>query len=186
MFIVLYADDILLISPSVCLLEKLVRICEYELDQIDMVINVLKIVLLARWPEKWCFVWCHSNLWWSCYIPWVNELRYLGIFIVRSRYFKCSLTSANKSFYRSANAIFRKIGRIAPEEATLELISSKCIPVLIYGLEACPLPKSDLLSLDFVVNRFFMKLFITNSIDIVKQCQYRFGFLYLEMYGRPN
>jgi len=52
MFIVLYADDILLISPSVCLLEKLVRICEYELDQIDMVINVLKIVLLARWPEK--------------------------------------------------------------------------------------------------------------------------------------
>jgi len=40
MFIVLYADDILLISPSVCMLEKLVRICEYELDQIDMVINV--------------------------------------------------------------------------------------------------------------------------------------------------
>ena len=42
MFIVLYADDILLISPSVCMLEKLVRICEFELDQIDMVINVLK------------------------------------------------------------------------------------------------------------------------------------------------
>ena len=31
-------------------------------------------------------------------------------------------------------------------------------------------------SLDFVVNRFFMKLFRTNSIDIVKQCQYHFGF----------
>ena len=69
-----------------------------------------------------------------------------------------------------------KIGRIAPEEATLELISSKCIPVLIYGLEACPLLKSDLSSLDFVVNRFFMKLFRTNSTDIVKQCQYHFGF----------
>ena len=26
-----------------------------------------------------------------------------------------------------------KIGRIAPEGAALELISSKCIPVLIYG-----------------------------------------------------
>ena len=43
-------------------------------------------------------------------------------------------------------------------------------------LEACPLLKSDLSSLDYVVNRFFMKLFRTNSIDIVKQCQYHFGF----------
>ena len=84
--------------------------------------------------------------------------------------------TTSKSFYRSANAIFGKIGRIAPEEATLELVSSKCIPVLIYGLEACPLLKSDLSSLDFVVNRFFIKLFRTNSINIVKQCQYHFRF----------
>jgi len=73
------------------------------------------------------------------------------------------VTNAKKSFYRLANAIFGKIGRIAPEEATLELISSKCSPVLIYGLEACPLLKSRMSSLDVVVNRFFMKLFRTNS-----------------------
>jgi len=36
--------------------------------------------------------------------------------------------------------------------------------------------KSDLSSLDFVVNRFFMKLFRTNSIDVVKQCQNDFVF----------
>ena len=103
---------------------------------------------------------------------------------MRSRNFICSLTNAKKFLYRSANAIFGKIGRIAPEEATLELISSKRIPMLIYGLEACPLLKSDLSSLDFVVNRFFMKLFRTNSIDIVKQCQYIISvFLYLVIYG---
>jgi len=49
--------------------------------------------------------------------------------------------------YRPANAIFGKIGRTAAEEATLELISSKCIPMLIYGLEACPLLNSNLLIL---------------------------------------
>jgi len=43
-------------------------------------------------------------------IPWVDEMRYLGIFIVRSRKFKCSLDYAKKSFNRSANAIFGKIG----------------------------------------------------------------------------
>ena len=39
----------------------------------------------------------------------------------------------------------------------------------------CPLKKSDLSSLDFVINRFFMKLFNTGNIDTVKQCQMEFG-----------
>ena len=36
--------------------------------------------------------------------------------------------------------------------------------------------KSDLQSLDFVINRFFMKLFTTKNIEIVKYCQEYFGF----------
>ena len=65
---------------------------------------------------------------------------------------------------------------MASEEVTLQLIKVKCLPVLLYGLEACPLTKSDLQSLDFVINRFFMKLFTTKNIEIVKYCQEYFGF----------
>ena len=50
---------------------------------------------------------------------------------------------------------------------------------LLYGLEACPLTKSDLQSLDFVINRFFMKLFKTKNIEIVKHCQEYFGFAFV-------
>jgi len=39
-----------------------------------------------------------------------------------------------------------------------------------FGL-MCPLNMSDLQSMDFVVNRFFMKLFNTNVIDTVKLCR---------------
>ena len=39
------------------------------------------------------------------------------------------------------------------------IIKSKCIPALLYGLEACPLTKSDTRSLDFVINRFFNETF---------------------------
>jgi len=35
---------------------------------------------------------------------------------------------------------------------------------------------SDLQSRDFVINRFFMKLFATKNIEIVKYCQEYFGF----------
>ena len=62
---------------------------------------------------------------------------------------------AKRSFYRAENAILGKIGG----RATEELIRSKCLPALLYGLEACPLRKADSNSLDFVVNRLFMKLF---------------------------
>ena len=52
MFIVLYADDILLVAPSVCMLDKLLKICERELDLLDMVINVKKILLFKNRTKK--------------------------------------------------------------------------------------------------------------------------------------
>jgi len=77
----------------------------------------------------------------------------------------------------NANAIFGKVGRAANEEVVVQLLVSKCIPILMYGLEACPLIKSQLLSLDFAVNRcFFLKLFKTSSTEVVKQCQEYFAF----------
>jgi len=95
-------------------------------------------------------------------LPWTNKLRYLGIFLVESRVFKCAIDDAKCSFYRAANAIFGKVGRIASEEVTLQLIKSKCMPILLYDLVACPLNKSQLSSIDFVINRLFMKLFNGN------------------------
>ena len=65
------------------------------------------------------------------------------------------LIMRKKGFYRAANAIFGKVGHIASEEVVLQLLISKCIPILLYGLEPCPLGKSDLSSLDFVINRFY-------------------------------
>ena len=47
--------------------------------------------------------------------------------------------------------------------------------MLLYGLEACPMNKSDLNSLDFTVDRFFMKLVKTVNIEIVGECQKCFG-----------
>jgi len=69
-----------------------------------------------------------------------------------------------------------KIGRIASEEVTLEIIRCKCIPILLYGTEAFMLNKSELSSLDFVISRLFMKLFRINNIETVEFCQYQFGF----------
>ena len=57
------------------------------------------------------------------------------------------------------------------ENVTLQLIQSKCVPALLYSPDACPLNKSDINSLDFVLNQLFMKLFCTSDINIVSECQ---------------
>jgi len=69
-----------------------------------------------------------------------------------------------------------EVGHVASEETILQLIKSKCLPILLYCLEVCQLNKIDLNSLDFVINRFFMKLFKTTDINIVKTCQSLFSF----------
>ena len=35
-------------------------------------------------------------------------------------------------------------GHIASEAVIVELVNSKCLPTLLYGLEACPLKSADL------------------------------------------
>jgi len=47
--------------------------------------------------------------------------------------FKCNFSFAKKAFYRSFNAIFGRVGRLATEEVVLHLIKAKCLPVLLYG-----------------------------------------------------
>ena len=46
-FIVVYADDILLTSPSVLNLENLINLCERDLNWLDMAINYKKILLFT-------------------------------------------------------------------------------------------------------------------------------------------
>jgi len=109
-------------------------------------------------------------------IMWVDSIRYLGIVIVRFCKFDCSLDNAKRYFFRSVNALFSNIGRLASEEVFLHLLNSKYMPVLLYSLEVCPLNKADIWSLDFTVTRCMMKLFRTCNTDIIGDCCMYFKF----------
>jgi len=58
----------------------------------------------------------------------------------------------------------------------LQLIKSKCILILLYGLEPFDLSSTELKSVDFVINRFFMKLFKATNREIIQSCHYYFCF----------
>ena len=77
----------------------------------------------------------------------------------------------NRSFFGAVNGLFGKLLNLASETVILELVRSKCMPILLYGLESCQLSNADFRLLDFTFNRLFVKLFKTKSIDIVQACR---------------
>ena len=57
------------------------------------------------------------------------------------------------------------------------LLNTKCIAPMLYGIKACPVRSRHRHSLDFTVTRVFMKILCTKSNDTVLECQNFFGFL---------
>jgi len=104
-----------------------------------------------------------------------KKKQYLGVFILRANKFKCSIDQAKRAFFRAANSIFAKAGRLVSEKVIVQLLKQKCLPILLYSLEICNLDKRSMYSLDFTANRFFTKLFQTSNMEVVKCCQSLFG-----------
>ena len=84
-----------------------------------------------------------------------------------------------KSFYRAFNAIFAKVGRLASEEVIIQLLRTKCLPILYYGLEACPVTKAQTKSLDYALHSCFRKIFSTRDHVVVNHCMACFDFSYV-------
>jgi len=97
-FIILYADDILLLSPSVTQLERLLRACECELAWLDMAINFSKSCCIRVGPRCDTITATINSLTGHT-ISWAKEIRYLGVYFVQSRIMKCSLDVAKRGFY---------------------------------------------------------------------------------------
>jgi len=150
MSILLYADDILLVAPS---LQQLLHVCEQELARLDTSLNVKKSACMhvgGRFNAK-----CASTVTRERReLSWVNNIRYVGIYIESVSSFKCSVDAAKRSLFCSFNAILWNLD---------ELPQMK-----YYSLEACTLGKSQYRpnSIDCVTNSSFRKLYDIGSRKI--------------------
>jgi len=169
--IFMYADDIILLAPSVQALQSLISLCESELNFLCMAVNAKKSACLRFGPRYKnrcsCVTVCGRS------VNWITSARYLGVYLESSFTFKCSFRVNKAKFYKAFNSIFGKIGRIASEEVLFALIKSKCLPILLYGTEACPINSAMKHSLQFAVNRALFKIFGALSKDTYKDiCKY--------------
>jgi len=106
------------------------------------------------------------------------------VHFVSGRAFRCSFDRCKCRYYRAFNAVFSKVRQFASEEVVLDLIRNKCLPVLLYEVEACPMLVRDKRSLEFTVTRSLMKLFQTGSATVVSDCMNFFSLLASESSNR--
>jgi len=135
--IYLYADDIILLAPSVHVLQSLVNICESELKFLDMTINAQKSSCMRFGPKHKNV--CANVVALGSTINWETLSRYLGVYLESSVKFKCSFSINKARFYKAFNNIFGKIERNASQEVLFALIKSKCLPILIICTQLFPL-----------------------------------------------
>ena len=167
--IFVYADDILIISRTRHQLQLLFDHVQLCLLELNLCLNIDKTCCMRVGPRSYCKFADISAVNGSS-IAWVNTIRYLGVFLVSGKHFKCDPSNAKKCFNRACNTILSKLLGKASEEVIMHVINVKCLPILLYGSEVCDYKKAILSSFDFCLLRFVMKIFRTNNRDIALSC----------------
>ena len=65
--------------------------------------------------------------------------RYLGVYRRSARSFACYYSYAKKGMHPALNAVFGKVGRVASPDVVVQLVKTKCLPMLYYATEVCPM-----------------------------------------------
>ena len=129
--ILLYADDMCLIAPSLRGLQRLLNIVERYCKDWDIMLNPKKSknMQFGKRIER-----LPSLILDGQDIVWVEKWSYLGVTLHSHKLFNCCVSDKVKSFYRCSNAILRIEGR-SNELVMLRLLEAHCLPILSYAIK---------------------------------------------------
>jgi len=169
----MYADDLILLAPSVAELNAMVKVCCGELEAINLKLNTQKSCCLRI--GKNYFINCLSIPTPQGSIPWVKEGKYLGLTLVCGNRFKISFASTKCKFYSCFNELYSKLGCNLDLSVTVHLLQTVAIPILMYAMESLNLNKSELNSLEFTLSRALYKIFKVSGVENIKCCMDAYG-----------
>ena len=136
--ILLYADDMALLAPSLNGLQQLLSATDEYCKIWDIQLNAKKTKNMSFGkPCQLAKLELDGKE-----IEWVDAWTYLGITIKSHVTFNCDIDKNVKSFYRSANGILRIEGR-SNETVMLQLLEAHCLPILCYAIDVISIANRD-------------------------------------------
>ena len=151
-----YADDMVLLAPSLRGLDSLLRICGEYCSEWDICLNAKKSknLYFGKRINISHDITLNGNS-----IEWVDKWIYLGVTLKSAKSFECCVKDRIKKFYRCANAIFRIDGK-SNDMVMLRLVESHCVPLLTYAIEFLHVSNRDeRRQLRVAYNALFRKIF---------------------------
>ena len=136
--ILLYADDMALLAPSLNGLQQLLSATEEYCEKWDILLNAKKTKNMS-FGKKHQLAKLQLD---GRDIEWVESWPYLGVTIQSHTTFNCGIDEKVKSFYRSANGILRIEGR-SNETVMLQLLEAHCLPILTYAIDVIHIANRD-------------------------------------------
>ena len=136
--ILLFADDMALLAPSLKGLQTLLNATESYCKQWDILLNAKKTKNMY-FGKRFILPQLVLD---GKQIDWVESWTYLGVHLRSHKNFNCSIDEKVKAFYRCANAILRIDGR-SDEMVMLHLLETHCVSVLTYAIEVIDVADRD-------------------------------------------
>jgi len=142
---ILYADDVILMSSSICELQKMVNMCVDEVTKLDMKINARKCSILrfgARYLRSCVSITIQGNA-----VEYSDKAKYLGVMLLAYKSFAVDIKYMKSKFYRAFNSIYHRVGKLKNELITVQMMNSFCKPYLLYATECVGLTVTQTRSL---------------------------------------
>jgi len=168
---IMYADDLLILSPSVVGLQYMLDICSGYGRTHDIIFNASKTVCASfgRKPLAACNLFLSGVA-----VTWVNSLKYLGIVFNANSTMNIDSSYLKRKFYASCNSVLSK-SKYASEVVKLQLVKSFCLPYLTYCIGALDISDNIVRQLGVCWNDAFRKIFGYQRWESVKELQYYCG-----------
>ena len=170
---IMYADDLLLLSPSVNGLQSMLDICSVYGSLHDIIFNAKKTVIMAVGRN---LVHKPSMFIANQSITWVDYCKYLGVSFRARANLVVDVVPMKRRFYAALNSVFSRNSALV-EPVKLHLVRSFCLPLLVYCLGALDLTTSMVQELGVCWNDAFRKIFSYNRWESVKLLQFFCGCL---------
>jgi hypothetical protein len=172
----LYADDLIVLSPSVIGLQQILDTCIETSNLLSLKFNCSKSHCILF--GKCCIPSVEPMRLGNDNIEWVNSIKYLGVYIVSGKKLTFDISCTKRTFYASCNSV-NAHAKSLEEIVQLTLHENYCLPLLTYASAALTLCSQQLNDLNVCWNTVYRLIFKFNRWESVKSFIHGLGRLSL-------
>ena len=158
--VLLYADDVILLSASLHGLQKMLNCCEAISSGTLLEFNIKKCSCSVIGPAASSSI---ANLkLWQADVEWSSHFKYLGVTFIARKKLSVDINIIKRKFFAACNCILGNV-KCLEDILKLSLMESFCLPILQYSIVAFDLSAVQISELNASWNSVYRKIFGFNK-----------------------